>query len=148
MECFLDSDIQTNLDSICDLVLSIFDAKSCTIIANFPQSRVNLSQRGDITNVCDADLKHDQFVESLIDESKSAGSEGSTKAYRVVSPIILPSSLKFGWLIVERISTQPLTSKEVSIFGVLQKDIVNHLVQRKQIVEQKKRPNYKLLSRN
>ncbi|ASM50303.1 hypothetical protein PESP_a2316 [Pseudoalteromonas espejiana DSM 9414] len=135
---FLDSDIQTNLDSICDLVLSIFDAKSCTIIANFPQSRVNLSQRGDVTNVCDADLKHDQFVESLINESQSAGSEGDTKAYRLVSPIILPSNLKFGWLIVERISTQPLTSKEVSVFGVLQKDIVNHLVQRKQIVEQKK----------
>ena len=49
----------------------------------------------------------------------------------MVSPIILPSNLKFGWFIFDRPSDSLLTEKEKLILNSLQKNFVNQLVQRK-----------------
>ncbi|ATC86278.1 sensor histidine kinase [Pseudoalteromonas arctica] len=119
----LDNDIQTSLKSFAELILNIFDASSFSIVANMPQRAVELYKSGSKITVAKEQLSDDVFNESII--------EHAPKIFRVVSPIILPSNLKFGWLIFERASDSLLTEKEKLILNSLQKNFVNQLVQRK-----------------
>ena len=119
----LDNDIQKNIENIAELILHIFDASSFSIVANLPAGVVELYKSGSEITVAKEQLSDDIFNESII--------EHHPKIFRVISPIILPSGLKFGWFIFERISDSPLTEKEKSILNSLQKNYVNQLVQRK-----------------
>ncbi|MBG9993521.1 HAMP domain-containing histidine kinase [Pseudoalteromonas sp. NZS127_1] len=119
----LDNDIQTSLKSFAELILNIFDASSFSIVANLPQRAVELYKSGSKITVAKEQLSDDVFNESII--------EHAPKIFRVVSPIILPSNLKFGWLVFERASDSLLTEKEKLILNSLQKNFVNQLVQRK-----------------
>ncbi|WP_024590939.1 MULTISPECIES: ATP-binding protein [unclassified Pseudoalteromonas] len=119
----LDNDIQTSLKSFAELILNIFDASSISIVANLPQRAVELYKSGPKITVAKEQLSDDVFNESII--------EHDPKIFRVVSPIILPSNLKFGWLVFERASDSLLTEKEQLILNSLQKNFVNQLVQRK-----------------
>ncbi|PLT25474.1 ATP-binding protein [Pseudoalteromonas sp. MelDa3] len=119
----LDNDIQTSLESFAELILNIFDASSSSIVANLPQRAVELYKSGPKITVAKEQLSDDVFNESVI--------EHDPKIFRVVSPIILPSNLKFGWLVFERASDSLLTEKEQLILNSLQKNFVNQLVQRK-----------------
>ena len=122
----LDNDIQTNIENIAELILNIFDASSFSIVANLPQRAVELYKSGSEIAVAKEQLSDDIFNESII--------EHDLKIFRVISPIILPSNLKFGWLIFERASDSLLTEKEKSILNSLQKNFVNQLVQRKNLL--------------
>ncbi len=122
----LDNDIQTNIENIAELILNIFDASSFSIVANLPQRAVELYKSGSEIAVAKEQLSDDIFNESII--------EHDLKIFRVISPIILPSGLKFGWLIFERASDSQLTEKEKSILNSLQKNFVNQLVQRKNLL--------------
>ena len=119
----LDNDIQTSLKSFAELILNIFDASSFSIVANLPQRAVELYKSGSKITVAKEQLSDDVFNESII--------EHDPKIFRVVSPIILPSNLKFGWFIFDRPSDSLLTEKEKLILNSLQKNFVNQLVQRK-----------------
>ncbi|MDN3382557.1 HAMP domain-containing sensor histidine kinase [Pseudoalteromonas sp. APC 3358] len=119
----LDNDIQTSLKSFAELILNIFDASSFSIVANLPQRAVELYKSGSKITVAKEQLFDDVFNESII--------EHAPKIFRVVSPIILPSNLKFGWFIFDRASDSLLTEKEKLILNSLQKNFVNQLVQRK-----------------
>ena len=119
----LDNDIQTSLESFAELILNIFDASSFSIVANLPQRAVELYKSGSKITVAKEQLSDDVFNESII--------EHDPKIFRVVSPIILPSNLKFGWFIFDRPSDSLLTEKEKLILNSLQKNFVNQLVQRK-----------------
>ena len=119
----LDNDIQTSLKSFAELILNIFDASSFSIVANLPQRSVELYKSGSKITVAKEQLSDDVFNESII--------EHDPKIFRVVSPIILPSNLKFGWFIFDRASDSLLTEKEKLILNSLQKNFVNQLVQRK-----------------
>ncbi|MBH0011964.1 HAMP domain-containing histidine kinase [Pseudoalteromonas sp. NZS100_1] len=119
----LDNDIQTSLKSFAELILNIFDASSFSIVANLPQRAVELYKSGSKITVAKEQLSDDVFNESII--------EHAPKIFRVVSPIILPSNLKFGWLVFERASDSLLTEKEKLILNSLQKNFVNQLVQPK-----------------
>ena len=119
----LDNDIQTSLESFAELILNIFDASSFSIVANLPQRAVELYKSGSKITVAKEQLSDDVFNESII--------EHAPKIFRVVSPIILPSNLKFGWFIFDRASDSLLTEKEKLILNSLQKNFVNQLVQRK-----------------
>ncbi|GAA68835.1 ATP-binding protein [Pseudoalteromonas sp. BSi20429] len=119
----LDNDIQTSLESFAELILNIFDASSSSIVANLPQRAVELYKSGSKITVAKEQLSDDVFNESII--------EHAPKIFRVVSPIILPSNLKFGWFIFDRASDSLLTEKERLILNSLQKNLVNQLVQRK-----------------
>ncbi|WP_350585774.1 ATP-binding protein [Pseudoalteromonas sp. RB2-MNA-CIBAN-0110] len=119
----LDNDIQTSLESFAELILNIFDASSSSIVANLPQRAVELYKSGPKITVAKEQLSDDVFNESII--------EHAPKIFRVVSPIILPSNLKFGWFIFDRPSDSLLTEKEKLILNSLQKNFVNQLVQRK-----------------
>ena len=119
----LDNDIQTSLKSFAELILNIFDASSFSIVANLPQRAVELYKSGSKITVAKEQLSDDVFNESII--------EHAPKIFRVVSPIILPSNLKFGWFIFDRASDSLLTEKEKLILNSLQKNFVNQLVQRK-----------------
>ena len=123
----LDNDIQTNIENIAELILNIFDASSFSIVANLPQRAVELYKSGSEIAVAKEQLSDDIFNESII--------EHDLKIFRVISLIILPSGLKFGWLIFERASDSLLTEKEKSILNSLQKNFVNQLVQRKKQLE-------------
>ena len=123
----LDNDIQTNIENIAELILNIFDASSFSIVANQPSGVVELYKSGSEIAVAKEQLADDIFNESII--------EHDLKIFRVISPIILPSNLKFGWLIFERASDSLLTEKEQSILNSLQKNFVNQLVQRKKQLE-------------
>ena len=119
----LDNDIQTSLKSFAELILNIFDASSFSIVANLPERSVELYKSGSKITVAKEQLSDDVFNESII--------EHAPKIFRVVSPIILPSNLKFGWFIFDRASDSLLTEKEKLILNSLQKNFVNQLVQRK-----------------
>ena len=119
----LDNDIQTSLKSFAELILNIFDTSSFSIVANLPQRAVELYKSGSKITVAKEQLSDDVFNESII--------EHAPKIFRVVSPIILPSNLKFGWFIFDRPSDSLLTEKEKLILNSLQKNFVNQLVQRK-----------------
>ncbi|MBH0015703.1 sensor histidine kinase [Pseudoalteromonas sp. NGC95] len=119
----LDNDIQTSLKSFAELILNIFDTSSFSIVANLPQRAVELYKSGSKITVAKEQLSDDVFNESII--------EHAPKIFRVVSPIILPSNLKFGWFIFDRASDSLLTEKEKLILNSLQKNFVNQLVQRK-----------------
>lgn len=123
----LDNDIQTNIESIAELILNIFDASSFSIVANLPSGVVELYKSGSEIAVAKEQLSDDIFNESIIVHD--------LKIFRVISPIILPSNLKFGWLIFERASDSQLTEKEKSILNSLQKNFVNQLVQRKNLLD-------------
>ncbi|CAM2779447.1 sensor histidine kinase [Pseudoalteromonas distincta] len=119
----VDNGIQKNLESIAQLILTIFDATAFSIVANLPERSVELYKSGSKITVAKEQLSDDVFNESII--------EHDPKIFRVVSPIILPSGLKFGWFIFERVSDSALTEKEKLILNSLQKNFVNQLVQRK-----------------
>ncbi|MBZ2192285.1 sensor histidine kinase [Pseudoalteromonas arctica] len=123
----LDNDIQTSLKSFAELILNIFDASSFSIVANLPQRAVELYKSGSKITVAKEQLSDDVFNESII--------EHAPKIFRVVSPIILPSNLKFGWFIFDRASDSLLTEKEKLILNSLQKNFVNQLVQRKNLLD-------------
>ncbi|NMF46761.1 sensor histidine kinase [Pseudoalteromonas arctica] len=123
----LDNDIQTSLESIAELVLNIFDTTALSIVANLPQRIIELYKFGSKITVAKEQLPNDVFSESII--------ESNPKIFRVISPIILPSGLKFGWFIFDRASDSLLTEKEQSILNSLQKNFVNQLVQRKKQLE-------------
>ncbi|WP_024607362.1 ATP-binding protein [Pseudoalteromonas sp. TAB23] len=123
----LDNDIQTSLESFAELILNIFDASSISIAANLPQRAVELYKSGPKITVAKEQLSDDVFNESII--------EHDPKIFRVVSPIILPSNLKVGWLVFERASDSLLTEKEKLILNSLQKNFVNQLVQRKNLLD-------------
>jgi len=123
----LDNDIQTNIENIAELILNIFDASSFSIVANLPSGVVELYKSGSEIAVAKEQLSDDIFNESIIVHD--------LKIFRVISPIILPSGLKFGWLIFERASDSQLTEKEKSILNSLQKNFVNQLVQRKNLLD-------------
>ena len=123
----LDNDIQTSLESIAELVLNIFDTTALSIVANLPQRIIELYKFGSKITVTKEQLPNDVFSESII--------ESNPKIFRVISPIILPSGLKFGWFIFDRASDSLLTEKEQSILNSLQKNFVNQLVQRKKQLE-------------
>lgn len=123
----LDNDIQTNIENIAELILNIFDASSFSIVANLPSGVVELYKSGSEIAVAKEQLSDDIFNESIIVHD--------LKIFRVISPIILPSNLKFGWLIFERASDSQLTEKEKSILNSLQKNFVNQLVQRKNLLD-------------
>lgn len=123
----LDNDIQTNIENIAELILNIFDASSFSIVANLPAGVVELYKSGSEIAVAKEQLSDDIFNESII--------EHDLKIFRVISPIILPSGLKFGWLIFERASDSLLTEKEKSILNSLQKNFVHQLVQRKNLLD-------------
>ncbi|MBH0041938.1 sensor histidine kinase [Pseudoalteromonas sp. SWXJZ10B] len=119
----VDNGIQKNLESIAELILTIFDATAFSIVANLPERSVELYKSGSKITVAKEQLSDDVFNESII--------EHDPKIFRVVSPIILPSNLKFGWFIFDRASDSLLTEKEKLILNSLQKNFVNQLVQRK-----------------
>ena len=114
-----DNNIQANLDHIAELILNIFDATACSIIANSPKSQIELYQYGSKIAVTAEDLNSEIFNESTI--------KGNSKIFRVISPIILQSNFKFGWLIFERKSDSLFTEKEKIILETIQKNIVNQL---------------------
>jgi len=122
----LDNDIQTSLKSFAELILNIFDASSFSIVANLPQRAVELYKSGSKITVAKEQLSDDVFNESII--------EHDPKIFRVVSPIILPSNLKFGWFIFDRPSNSRLSEKEKLILNSLQKNFVNQLVQQKELL--------------
>ncbi|MBH0020851.1 sensor histidine kinase [Pseudoalteromonas sp. SWXJ133] len=119
----VDNGIQKNLESIAELILTIFDATAFSIVANLPERSVELYKSGSKITVAKEQLSDDVFNESII--------EHDPKIFRVVSLIILPSNLKFGWFIFDRASDSLLTEKEKLILNSLQKNFVNQLVQRK-----------------
>ncbi|PKG68490.1 MULTISPECIES: sensor histidine kinase [Pseudoalteromonas] len=123
----LDNDIQASLESIAELVLNIFDTSALSIVANRPQRIIELYKFGSKITVAKEQLSNDIFSESII--------ESNPKIFRVISPIILPSGLKFGWFIFDRASDSLLTEKEQSILNSLQKNFVNQLIQRKKQLE-------------
>ena len=135
----LDGDIQTNLNSICELVLTVFDAYSCAITANFSQGMIELSQRGEkMTSRIDDVDSVDQFQEFVLNEKLDLHNEidtTSTNIYQIYSPILFPSGLIFGVLVFECHRNHHLSEKEKTILNVLQRDITNHLVQHKQVFE-------------
>ena len=146
LDITLDNSIQTNLDSICELVLTIFDARACSIIANFSQGSTTLSHSGE----CLSKLNDHQqtridtvkYLEELVLNAKPNSNTDSTNAssniYQTHSPIIFSSGLTFGMLVFERHGNSLLDEKEKAILIVLQKDITNHLIQQKQAFEEAK----------
>ncbi|WP_024610697.1 ATP-binding protein [Pseudoalteromonas sp. TB64] len=142
MNIFFDKEIQTNLYNITELVLNIFDATGCSIVIETPQSPIELCQHGSKITLTKDDLVNDILNESIINGT-SLGISGdplnvNPKIFKVVAPIILPSKLKFGWLVFERQSDFLLTKKETLILSTLQKNIVNQLVQQSSMLEKTK----------
>jgi PAS domain S-box-containing protein len=120
-ELDLNNDIKLNLDNICDLILTIFEAQGCRIFGTFPQSSILIAQRGQMLG----------FVEHESDKNPT-GDQGT---FHLVSPISLPSGLPFGYIEFYRQTHQSLTDKEQSILQVIKRDISNHLLQNRHIFE-------------
>ncbi len=146
LDIVLDSSIQTNLDSICELVLTIFDAQACLITANFSQGPITLSECGESLSELNDNQQASinrvkQFEEFVLDTNPNTNADSKNTAstiYQAHSPIIFPSGLVFGMLIFERHSESPLDGKEKAILSILQRDITNHLIQQKQAFEEAK----------
>lgn len=130
---FVDNDIQKNLEHIVELILNVFDATACSIIANSPQGQIELYQYGSKIAITTEALNSEVFNESIIEgNSKSTSNTPlnvNSKMRRVISLIILPSNLKLGWLIFERKSESAFTEKDKTILATIQKNIVNQLLQ-------------------
>jgi len=135
----LEDNIQTNLDSVCELAVNLLGAKSCAIVANYPEHKIKLAHYGESLNVSDTELALYTSNECRLIEIPQQNSHSAhSYTWRVTAPIILFSKLQFGWLIFDKKNDQPLSQKEMTTLEVLQKNIVNHLKNRKKIIEQEK----------
>ncbi|MFK7831496.1 MAG: ATP-binding protein [Congregibacter sp.] len=110
----------------------VFDASTCMLFANFPQASILLSSKGRHVTLTPSellDLQSSQLISELVVEDREI---------RVISPIVLPSGLHFGWLMFYRPVAENLTAKERATLRVLQRDIANNLLLTKQIFEDAK----------
>lgn len=124
----LEDNIQTNLDSVCELAVNLLGAKSCAIVANYPEHKIKLAHYGESLNVSDTELALYTSNECRLIEIPQQNSHSAhSYTWRVTAPIILFSKLLFGWLIFDKKNDQPLSQKEMTTLEVLQKNIVNHL---------------------
>lgn len=124
----LDDETQTNLNNICELVINIFDAHSCAIYVSHTKKVLLLSEHGSKIASLDKTLLTNNLLEFIFSDDKC-------KTFRLIAPLLLPSGLEFGWLVFDRKSANQMNNKEQSILSVLQRDIINHLMQRRLIFE-------------
>lgn len=143
----LDEDAQASFDSTCELVSMVFDADVCMMYANFPQLPILLSRSGDYVPMSPVDQQTLQsthtLCEAILDVSETQDRQQAASAltpyrHRVISPIILPSGLAFGWLVFSRPGDQKLSRKEKATLRVLQRDTANNLLLSKQLFENAK----------
>jgi len=129
----LDEDLKENFESICALAETIFDARACMLYANFPQAAIQLTSVGEASVFSDEEIKQlrstDEVSETLLE---SMPTEGALNHYRIVSPIMMPTGLKFGWLVIFKRGVQALTERQYAVLHLLNRDITNHLTQKKQ----------------
>ena len=136
----LDEGIQLNLDSICELVLPIFDAQFCRLFCCYGEKMFLVSQKGEMNQAIQQQVISKKELVALAHSSKSLNKLAYiTHPYdesllRHISPIVLPSGLVFGYLEFYRGEGANLTPKEQAIITVLQRDIGNHLLQHKHLI--------------
>ena len=122
---FFDSEIQKSLDNFIELVIKIFDATACSVLASPIQTPIELCQRGSKITLTKDDLKNSSNTTVNI----------NSNILRVVTPINLPSHVQFGWIVFERQSDIAFTEKEKSIFLTLKNGLINQLAQRRHLLE-------------
>ena len=150
-ELDLDPGIALNLENICELTLTIFDAQFCRIFCQYADMQVLVAQNGELNTALAAqisllDLQRDNGESSDLISSVTRGqSLLGTGISRVVSPVMLPSGLSFGYLEFFRSKGVQLTAKEQAVMTVLQRDITNHIVQHKYILQAAKSRELHLL---
>ncbi|QHJ13123.1 Phytochrome-like protein cph1 [Paraglaciecola mesophila] len=136
----LDEGIQLNLDSICELVLPIFDAHFCRLFCCYDKTMFLVSQKGEMNQVTQQLIISKKELVALAQSSNSLNTlarittPNDESLLRHISPIILPSGLVFGYLEFYRDKGASLNSKEQAIITVLQRDIGNHLLQHKHLL--------------
>lgn len=90
---FLDDNVKANLNRICELSLTLFDAKSCRILAKFSPALIEIAQSGDTDNFIDDGINSlTRFIntEAVVQEKITAN------LFRIVSPISLTSEVSLG----------------------------------------------------
>jgi|GEM_PF-941049 len=165
-ELNLDEDITLNLRSICELVLSIFDAQSCRIFGKFEQSFILITQSGDVNSFSDKnidDINHfNSFTEKKLPTITCSENNKPTSAktinnanvdnnslFHIVSPITLPTEDHFGFIEIYRYSEGAINTKEKAILKLIERDITNHVLQHRHIFEaDKSRELQQLISKN
>ncbi|EAQ98844.1 sensor histidine kinase [Congregibacter litoralis] len=143
----LDEEIQTSLDSVCDLSTTIFEAKASVFIASFPQGPVLVSRAGlpfDLSAEAQQQfLETDELSDIQVNDSdflirETAPGSDERSGYRIVAPIVMPSDLHIGCLVFFRRSEAKMSPKEHAILSVLHRNIVRHLLHAKQVFESAK----------
>ncbi len=137
-ELKFDQHFQMNLDSICELARTIFDAHYCVINTNIEGNVISLSTCGESLVTQKSQRSSvgipTQFNELILPaklDDKANVNDALPTVSQIHSPIVLPSGLLFGTLIFERKSNDPFDDREKAILSVLQRDINNHLLQQK-----------------
>lgn len=143
-ELYLDNGIKLNLNSICELALTVFEAQGCRIFGTFPQSSILIAQSGNMQGFVDKNPASSNSLDNIVEtkiarsgkpENPSSTSGSSQNVFHIISPVPLPSGDHFGYLEFYRHVSKPLTGKEKVILEVIQRDITNHLLHHRQIFE-------------
>lgn len=140
----LRDDYQKNFDYICELGMKIYDAIGCVIIANFTEVKVTLSQRGHPVHltpeeknaIVNTPRQADAPYREVLHFEASTMTRGNGEPlYRVTSPIVMPSGLTFGWMVLYTQSAEELSAKQKTVFEVLLRNMVSQLLQSRQVFE-------------
>lgn len=140
-EVLIDDNLQTNLNCICELAVTIFDAKACRIVGIYPQSLINLAQYGNL-NVFDNEtdlipLSPNETVEKEVTPTKD-------KALQILSPILSISESTAVYIELYRNTNLSLTNKDKKTLQLITSDIKNHLLQQQVIIKDNKQKDLHL----
>lgn len=140
----LDSELQISFDSICELVTTIFEASACLFVGNFPDGTMVVSRSGTPFELSNDEIEAlratSEFSDAIVDgvttqSAENAQTSNGLQRYRIVSPVLMPSGLRLGWLVFFRVAAAELSIQEKAILRVLHRDITNHLLHSKQVFE-------------
>lgn len=140
----LDRELQISFDSICELVTTIFEASACLFVANFPGGTMVVSRSGTPFELSDDEIEAlratSEFSDTIVDSATTqsavtAQASDNLRRNRIVSPVVMPSGLRLGWLVFFRAANTELSIQEKAILRVLHRDITNHLIHSRQVFE-------------
>lgn len=126
--------LSENLHDICDLVIEVFNANACSIIAEYENRSAQLYAIGciqqTISNKALSLLKTNNYDNIACFTEQLNDNESPSQI--IATPIVLPNKLNFGACIfIREIQSEP-SAKEQRILKVIARDIQNFFIHRRE----------------
>ncbi|WP_371195504.1 ATP-binding protein [Glaciecola sp. SC05] len=131
-----------NLTDICDLVMEVFNAQRCAVIADYDDQCVSLHNLGDIPEQISrnalAILNTSKFTAIESFQTPEHIDEPQHQVQVIAVPLILLDGLKFGAVVFTREIGEALANKELRILSVIARDVQNFFIHRRETFEAEK----------